>query len=268
MNFATSFLRYKGTVPSGGVALGADVAPTARPGPAIDNLATARFATTAGDSVAAVVVTWTGPANAAALLGTLYVWEEVSNTWHRVGEQTPMSANSMTRFVVPSLVDRPVSVPGKSTSSGGLEAVLLVEVPPGVTAPNGTYNFFMAVASGAGAAESLPTIAANQFLPPRKVGEAYGAVGVITTGAAAETNLGAVIGAGRRYVTFAAMTSDVFVAFKAATSVASVSATTGFPIPAGDEKSWWIDASSFFLETFSAAPGTLHWYESSPTYEA
>lgn len=90
-----------------------------------------------------------------------------------------------------------------------------------------------------------------------------------TSNTAARSAIRATATKAKAYVTFCAVTTDCFVAFKLGTVAASVTTTTGYLIPAGQERAWWIDPSLVDdVEAITAsAAGTLKWYESSPRYE-
>lgn len=115
---------------------------------------------------------------------------------------------------------------------------------------------------------SLFTIMADDFQPPAlssssdfKVHQAS------VTGAAAEADLD--LPRGHYYVTFQAITADVYVAFKpVTTSSAAVTTTTGWRIPAGEERSWVINYNVYrAVEHIGSGAGTLKWHVSSTVRE-
>lgn len=71
------------------------------------------------------------------------------------------------------------------------------------------------------------------------------------------------------YVTVAAMDQNVFVLFKNNTAAATVTSNTGWPIPAGTEKSFWVNPNEISDIEYVAAANTaiVSWYVSSPGYE-
>ncbi len=74
---------------------------------------------------------------------------------------------------------------------------------------------------------------------------------------------------GKYWLTVAAVTTEVYVAMKLGAAAASVTTTTGFPIPAGQERRWLINASQVndieYVTVTSA--GIIKWFVSSPVYE-
>jgi hypothetical protein len=115
---------------------------------------------------------------------------------------------------------------------------------------------------------SLYTLLADDFQPPAlssssdfKVHQAS------VTAAAAEADLD--LPRGVYYVTFAALSADVYVAFKPiVTSGAAVTTTTGWKIPAGEERSFVIHYNVYrAVEHIGSGAGTLKWYVSSSVRE-
>lgn len=73
---------------------------------------------------------------------------------------------------------------------------------------------------------------------------------------------------GKYYVTFQAISADVYVAFKSGTSVASVTTTTGWRIPAGTEKNFVVESNVYdYFEHIGSGAGTVKWYVSSTVRE-
>lgn len=116
--------------------------------------------------------------------------------------------------------------------------------------------------------------AADTFLPPAlSSSEGYAALvtgnnvtNVSVTNSAAEVALP--FGAGKAgYLTIQNLSTSAnpaFVAFKTGTSVAAITTTTGYEIPAGVEKSWFVDKDICdFMEHISAGTASLKMYVSS-----
>ncbi len=115
--------------------------------------------------------------------------------------------------------------------------------------------------------------AADMFLPPTLTGT--NPSGVDTKVTRASTSSTAARSAlattrGKYHLTVAAITTDVFVAFKLGTAAASVTTSTGWQIAAGQERSWWINATQVNdIEYVTAtAAGAVAWFISSPILEA
>lgn len=113
---------------------------------------------------------------------------------------------------------------------------------------------------------SIGTQAADTFRPPELSGN-HSVRQASTSAAAAEVALGTPTG--KYYVTFQAVTTDVYVALKLGTSAATVTTTLGVLIPAGQSVSWWVESNRInYLEHITASgSGTLKWWVSSPLYE-
>lgn len=79
-------------------------------------------------------------------------------------------------------------------------------------------------------------------------------------------NQGPAVINGKVYVTFCAVGGDCYVAFKFGTATATVTTTTGWLIPQGQERSWWFDTQMLNdVEVItSTGTATLKWYISSP----
>lgn len=119
-----------------------------------------------------------------------------------------------------------------------------------------------ALASTAGYAASVTDNGVSrQIVPGNNVTQ-----GSATT-AAARSAIGLATGK-KSYVTFQALSSGqaVYVAFKKGTAAASVTTTTGWEIPAGQEKSFLIDEDIVNDVEYITATGTgtLKWFVSSP----
>ncbi len=108
----------------------------------------------------------------------------------------------------------------------------------------------------------------SQISPPSLPGGLRPVTNSVTGGAAVQVALGGPTIA-KCFMTFCAVTTDVFVAFKKGTSAASVTVNTGYLIPAGQERAWFIDPREVdFVEHITAGvAGRLEWYRSSPLVE-
>lgn len=148
MRMHKKFSRWKGAVPSGGVALGGDggagTPPTAEPATQ-DNLLVCGFANSSGFPVHRVAVGYKGPAAAIALAAALWVWDDLTKAWYEVGAPTNLTPNRITYFDIVSLADPPqlqrssIEVGGAIVASAGSIAAMLV-VQGGAT-PDGEYVF-------------------------------------------------------------------------------------------------------------------------------
>lgn len=114
---------------------------------------------------------------------------------------------------------------------------------------------------------SYPTDASDYIFPPLLTGTH--AVQRVVTGAAAVRAAISGPTTAKCMVTFFALTSDAYVAFKVGTAAATVTAATGYLIPAGAERTFLIDpAIANDVEAIApAGAGVLQWYVSSPLYQ-
>lgn len=115
--------------------------------------------------------------------------------------------------------------------------------------------------------------AAATLLPPTLTGTNPAGVDtkvqrLATSNSAARQALG-LPSTGKYYITIGCTGIDAYVAFKKGTAAATVTTTTGYPIPLGQERSFWIIASQVNdLEAItSTGSGFVYWFQSSPTYE-
>lgn len=68
-------------------------------------------------------------------------------------------------------------------------------------------------------------------------------------------------------LTVKATGGTVYVAFKLGSAAASVTSSTGWPIPDGDERSFWVNLNEVNdIEYITASTATLFMFISSPTY--
>ena len=117
--------------------------------------------------------------------------------------------------------------------------------------------------------------AAETILPP-VVGVTTNVSGVNTTVTSANVTTAAARSAlvlpssnAKVYVTVAAMTQNIWVGFKLGTGAATITTSNGWPIPAGTEKSFWVNPNEVNdIEYVSSAnTGVISFYTSSPKYE-
>jgi len=141
MRFQKQILRYKGVA---GTVLGSDVAPTGLPSGA-DNVLEFKAWNANGWPCHRLVVAYKPPSGVFALTATAYIWDALTLSWYRVGTAaTPIAANAVTYFDVPTLIDPPATdgfilVQNANASS----LVALVVADPGA-APNGEHSFAIA----------------------------------------------------------------------------------------------------------------------------
>lgn len=144
MRMHKKFSRWKGAVPSGGVALGFDggagVPPTDPPTQDKDNVLIASFANSAGFPVHRLAVAYKGPAAAIALAAQIWLYDHLTEAWYESGAPQNITPNRINFFDVVSLGE-PVQVgPGVKAAAGSISAALVVQ--DGAT-PNGEYVFAM-----------------------------------------------------------------------------------------------------------------------------
>lgn len=73
---------------------------------------------------------------------------------------------------------------------------------------------------------------------------------------------------GKTFVTFEALTADMFVRFKRTASAAATTSSNGLRIAAGTQKVFWLDPTKhLFVDTLGSAAGSIKWYVSSPPME-
>lgn len=110
---------------------------------------------------------------------------------------------------------------------------------------------------------SLYNILADDFKPPMLSSSHDSKVrNASVTAAAAEVSLGGV--SGMYYVTMQAITADVYVAFKAASSAATVTTSTGWKIPAGTTVNFVVSSDLHgYFEHIGSTTGSIQWYISS-----
>lgn len=116
---------------------------------------------------------------------------------------------------------------------------------------------------------SLSQHAADTVRPPQAAATTHLVRQVSTSNSAAESALFSGGRPGKYYVTFTALTVDCYVFFKKGTGSTSITTTLGWPIPAGQERGWWIESNRLdAIEYITASSaGTLKWYISSPLFE-
>ena len=144
MRLPMKFSRWKGTVPTGGVALGADSVPNTgptKPTPASqDNLLMCSFASLSGWPMHRIAVAYKGPAAAIALSANIALWDEQTQHWYLVGAAQNITPDRLTFFDVVALLAPPQTQAQNGATNGSCEAMLIVS--DGAT-PNGEYVFAM-----------------------------------------------------------------------------------------------------------------------------
>ena len=144
MRMHKQFSRWKGAVPTGGVALGSDGAagtpPTAKPNAQIDNVLIASFSTSSGFPVHRIAVAYKGPPAAIALAAQVWLYDDLTGAWYEVGAPINITANRINYFDVCALGE-PSPVLNAGATAGSISAMLVVQ--GGVT-PDGEYVFAMA----------------------------------------------------------------------------------------------------------------------------
>ena len=149
MFFPNKFVRYVGTPPAGGIALGADVDPTTLTAAqqltykTLTNVLTSRLANTIGFPVQRVAVgcTYTGTGAPSAIPIVSHVWDDNTQRWFTLQQAAAISVavNSITFVDVPSLLDFPTTDGNGLRAVGALELAIVAAVP--TTHPDGTYTF-------------------------------------------------------------------------------------------------------------------------------
>lgn len=116
--------------------------------------------------------------------------------------------------------------------------------------------------------------AADTILPPTLTGTLPSGINTVPTKATTSSTAGRSAltlpsNNGKVYVTVAAVTTDVYIAFKLGTAAASVTTTTGWPVFAGTKESYWINPAEVNdIEYITAsAAGAIHFVASSTKYE-
>lgn len=142
MRFPYSFTRYKGTVPAGGVVLGADTAPTTEQPSKQDHLISHVISNVNGWPTHRIagVCRYVGGGNVTGVPVQMYMWEDTTEYWYKLGESVTMTPNGTVMFfdtVGPleyygTLQDLEYVRPGTAH-------ILVIATDSG--ASNGTYTF-------------------------------------------------------------------------------------------------------------------------------
>lgn len=112
---------------------------------------------------------------------------------------------------------------------------------------------------------SIFTLCADDVRAPQLSGDFTVRQASVTT-SAAEADLQ--LPKGKAYITMAAIGADVFVVFKLGTSAATVTTTTGWKIPSGEERSFFVESNVLsYFEHIGSGAGTVKWYVSSTIRE-
>jgi hypothetical protein len=150
MRFHVGFQRYKGTVPTGKIALGADTLPSTAPNPkTMDNVLFCKFDNINGwpcHRVAVVCNQKSGTATSVALAGQMFIFETRTQAWHAVdASATAIPMNQVVFFDVVALLTRPPMLSSQvegldgAVETGSIEAMLLITDPN--TTEDGEYDF-------------------------------------------------------------------------------------------------------------------------------
>ncbi len=143
MKFPASFTRYVGTVPEGGVALGADTLPTGRPLATMDNLLASRFQNINGWPCHRVAVTYVGPAGAPTLSASMYFYEDTTETWYLIGAPVTLTSGTVAFFDVIAILEMANTEASLANATPGSISQLLIVSASG-TIVDGAYLFAMA----------------------------------------------------------------------------------------------------------------------------
>lgn len=150
MRFPTSFSRWKGAVPAGGVALGGDSVPNGAqgadgtpPAPSQSNVLFARFANSAGWPIhrIALAYNYRGAGAAIDLPASVYLWDENARRWFLVSAVTLKEGQIVFSDSV-ALIDAPMQAANQTTPSAGSLSALVIVTDPGA-APNGEHRILL-----------------------------------------------------------------------------------------------------------------------------
>jgi hypothetical protein len=142
MKFPASFIRYVGTVPEGGTALGADTLPAARPNATMDNLLASRFQNINGWPCHRIAVVYTGPEGAPDLTASMYFYEDTTEAWYQIGASQSMTPGTVTFFDVVAILEMANTEQNLQNATPGSISQLLIVQASGSVA--GEYQFAMA----------------------------------------------------------------------------------------------------------------------------
>lgn len=142
MRMHKQFSRWKGV---GGPALGSDgaagVPPTVNPNAHIDNVLIASFSTTSGFPAQRIAVTCKGPsADDVSLAAQLWLYDNLTDAWYRVGSSTNITTNRVNYFDL-CVLGEPSPVLMTGATAGSISAMLIVQ--DGTSVPSGEYVFAM-----------------------------------------------------------------------------------------------------------------------------
>jgi len=148
MRFHHLFRRYKGAVPVGEIALGADADPTASLDPVSlvpgTNVLHARFMNNSGWPPHRIAVGYKGPPGAIALNVVAYIYDGLSNAWYSVGPSgATLVPNAISFFDFVSVPELPTVAQNLDKAVGTSVDVYLRVTDPGA-APAGEHVFVLA----------------------------------------------------------------------------------------------------------------------------
>ena len=140
MRFPVTFNRYISTIPAGGIALGGDSSlPAGAPNVSQDNVLSSRFANINGWPCHRIAVSYKGPSSAKNLPARMFIYEESTCGWYKVGSDVTLKPDTIQFFDVLALLDfhAPNGEP-----AGSIQAFLQIDAAG--SDPTGTYTFAMA----------------------------------------------------------------------------------------------------------------------------
>lgn len=142
MYFPYSFTRYVGTVPAGGTALGADVAPTTTPPANNDNLITHFTANVNGWPAHRLVgvLQYIGGNNPVDVPVQLYLWVDNLGQWFKYGSSITMHSNGQAAYFA-SLAALEYVGPSQTFEYPRPGSAEFLAIPTNSGAVNGQYNF-------------------------------------------------------------------------------------------------------------------------------
>lgn len=184
MRFGKKFVRRVGGTTSDPV-LGSDSPPAGIPASG-DNQFDWKVSNVHGFPIQRLVVGYAGPGGAAALVATLYVWDDLSLNWFK-SEAVTVQPGALTWFDCPTLGDS-----SNGTSAGAINVALVVAAAGGD--PAGLYTFSLGAdlsagnSNSSGSSSAGSATAANQVTGNASLGSIDGKVSAAAAGADAESN--------------------------------------------------------------------------------
>ena len=145
MKFPTSFVRWVGTVPAGGIALGGDsTLPTGPAAITADNVLFSKFNNVNGWPTHRIAVTYKGPTSAPSVVGRMYFYESTTGSWYKIGADVTLAPGTVSFFDVVAILEMPNTQANLAQATpGSIAQFLQVDLPAGSPAA-GAYTFAMA----------------------------------------------------------------------------------------------------------------------------